>query len=273
MPDKEHLELMTTEKVVPPLVRVAEHPTVKSLHVLAGIGGAVLAFLVVLVGVFGWLFRVAPFVLTGMVCVLAWLIFCYFWMIPKIKRLIAENKTLKELSTNSPRLNGELETANREITILTVENSALKGEIAQTKEDYEYDSRRFQALYEETETLKAAHQEKLEWNQKVHEGDIRERDAFLQKFEFLVETVSRQREEIDAYVELERFFYCRIDTGTVPTLILAAEIRNRSFFFVELDNSVSGSLQFDDLPLLGDKRFNPHNPISHSPDTLETVYN
>lgn len=154
---------------------------------------------------------------------------------------------------------------DNEIAILTGENHVLKGKLETLQTNYENDADRFRATYAENERLK----EELEALKTTYENDSKlfqllyeeneSNKRTLQENDWVIQSVQTQREAIDKYVVLERFFYCRIDIDTVPLLVLVAHIRNHSFFTVELENAVSGTLEFDTLTLRGDKYFNSHH--------------
>ncbi|HLM01491.1 MAG TPA: hypothetical protein VK400_10600, partial [Pyrinomonadaceae bacterium] len=81
----------------------------------------------------------------------------------------------------------------------------------------------------------------------------------LEDVAWLEENAQMQRENIDNYVYLEKFLFSRIDTQTIPKLILVAEIRNTSYFEVELETPLKGLVEFDVLTLRGHTYINEYS--------------
>lgn len=73
-----------------------------------------------------------------------------------------------------------------------------------------------------------------------HDRALKERDAYIDKIDFLIEPVLNQRENIDKFVVLEKIFFRGVDTRTVPMLHFTLQIRNYSFFDVEIVNELDG---------------------------------
>ena len=116
----------------------------------------------------------------------------------------------------------------------------------------------------ELETLKNEHKKEIfAW--RTHEKNMQsvadDFESTLMQYSWLIELAKKQRQRIDDYVILERFYFCRIATDTIPTAIFVAEIRNYSLFDVELENTIGGHIEFDNLELGGRMRFNPNSSL------------
>jgi len=66
------------------------------------------------------------------------------------------------------------------------------------------------------------------------DADVKQRDKYIEKFDFVISPISEQRDHIGKFVDLEKMFLLGPDNSTVPTLRFMVSIHNRSFFELEL---------------------------------------
>lgn len=90
-----------------------------------------------------------------------------------------------------------------------------------------------------------------ERQKELFEEQIRRLEKELSDISWLEENAQMQRENIEKYVLLQRVLFCYIDTSTVPTLILAIEVKNDSYFEVEIDGKLEGVVECDVKTLRG----------------------
>lgn len=108
----------------------------------------------------------------------------------------------------------------------------------------------------EIENLKSEFQQKLEYIKLNHESDIRQRDTLLNEVDFLLGIVREQKENIDDYVKLDKFFWKPINNDEpIPHIIFEFHLQNNSVFDVMLNDEIEGYVKFRGQILQGDKRF------------------
>lgn len=232
-------ELQKTENEKVDLEQVSENSSFDvSLKILAG-GGAVVTILTGVVKLFGFIYLPLDVIgmLGALVFVLAGLTLYFVSLRPRNKRLIDENKSLKA-----------------EMEIPLSKNPEFIGVIENLNEEHQ----------REIETLEQTHKEqiyghraRISEDKREAETQIAERETKLRANQWLIDLAETQRKNIDDYIELELFCFCRIATETVPTAIFAIQVRNKSIFDVELENKIDGEIHFYLLELEGNKRFNP----------------
>jgi hypothetical protein len=263
-------DLQKTENEKSRLLDVPSHPNFEPTLKLVQLGvlimtafGLLAAFLAWFAGFSYWLYipiGALVFCLLGV----GW----HFLVLrPKNRQLEAKISVLQETEEESALLDSEdVQIALSMATALhQKEIDAMQIEYDVLRDKYDAQTKSFVGLQEELGKEKLynlGHQDTI----KQKESDIEQyKKMFDEKKEIIddnqlpITLAQVQRDNIDAYVILESFFFCRISTETVPRGIFVLKIRNNSMFSVELDKDVKGEIWFDNLELEGNKRFNRHS--------------
>jgi hypothetical protein len=126
---------------------------------------------------------------------------------------------------------------------------------------------KYQLLLTELKSLEVTHlaeKENLISNNQIRIREVHdvftkalaEKEAILLENQNLLSQKSHQKESIDEFVILERFFYCRHTRSVVPIVIFSLDIVNKSFFHVIIDSNIGGYIVFENLDLIMEsKRF------------------
>jgi hypothetical protein len=149
--------------------------------------------------------------------------------------------------------------SNLEITFRGGENAdQIQSRKLKLSSDYaeDFELRTIVELREQIATLRNEHQAEVESHtlnaqnaierlKADHQTALKERDAELDKVDFLIEPLKHQREYIGSYIVIERVFFLGIDMHSVPTLKFALRIRNYSCFDLEVINHLEENLYMD----------------------------
>ncbi|HEX8247399.1 MAG TPA: hypothetical protein VF599_04380, partial [Pyrinomonadaceae bacterium] len=211
-------ELQTTDKEKTALERLSDNPVFKVAFIILGGVGAMTTILTGIEKFILPLFRLPIFtylpdwagILGAVLFVIAGLILYLVSIRPKIKRLSAENQSLKvELDTNKTALEKHQKEIDRQ--------QELRTRAEQMNKD---DKTAIQNLHNrETECLKEKHKEKLNALQKQHEEEQSQKEAVLSETNFLTDRVRTERVDINNYVELSNCVIEKFVDGEVPIII------------------------------------------------------
>lgn len=229
LPANQNTEPQESEKVF--LERLSENRSFEiALKILAGVG-AMVTILTGIAKIFGFIVAYLPLisVLGALVFVVSGLAYYFLSLRPKYNLLKAEIESLQEAKVEPALLEN------------TEDKKAL--ESLETK---------YQA---EIEGLNVKFQQKLDWIKLNHENDIRTRDVLLDEINFLIPITREQKENIDKFVFLHKFFFNSIEEISIPSLVFTFQIFNKSVFDLTLENKIGGHIRFKDQVLLEESRF------------------
>jgi hypothetical protein len=231
-----------------------------------GVLGMISALIVFFYGLPFWLYLPVGSAVFCLICVGLFLYGKF-----KDKKEIAILKDAHELEIaeikNNPPLLDNPETD--ELMDLTIDKQVLNYQRELDKKDLhglENELRESERKLKESEFLlqeeKQNHQRDIISSQTRHEADItilksdlKIRDKKLNENDWLFKRAQEQRDNIDSYVTLEKFFLGLIEKDDIPHLVFRFQMFNRSLFLVTLDNTIGGHIKFQDKILDGGKRF------------------
>lgn len=232
--------------------------TVKSVMEIIGYGGGVMTllatFLTIIIGFFIGLPVYFYIPLGAIVFFLVALSFYLFSYRPKIKVLNLQIESLTAKQEEEKAIDALKKEHQRQIeTLVETHQEAInrEKELYQSLQKSNKDEREF---YQKQYGLDIQ-------NTKVqYEQAIAQKDAVLLENQSLIDLAKEQKANIENYVVLKKFFFCYISTETVPTAYFALEIRNNSYFDVELDDNIGNLMEFEMLRLRGVKFFHSTTP-------------
>jgi hypothetical protein len=159
---------------------------------------------------------------------------------------------------NAPKDNLDNPKTNEVIEDLRIEVQTLKYLDETNKAEIE----RLTADCEDKQRDIISFQKRHEADIQILKSDLNIRDKKLSENQLPIVLAEVQRNNINDYVILESFYFCRIDTHRLPKGIFVMRIRNNSIFTVELEKEINGEIWFDNLELQGKKRFGHLSPRS-----------
>jgi hypothetical protein len=218
MSDKTDLQIAETESL---LARLGDHPTVKSLYILVGLGVGLLVLITSLISLFVWAYHISSYLLvvelTGMVSILLWLSFCFVWMLPKFMTL-AKNIT----SPTAQQTYRTLVTRNDQIKILEDAVERHKTELTLLRGTYEQDKKFWEN----------AHKTEIEPLRKIVSSHVE-----------LISRADSERIMISNHVQVEGFEYVG-PLAKMPGLRFMLTVRNNSVFNIVIGEHVEGFLKY-----------------------------